>query len=74
LSIVGGEAEVLVVQSNFGVGNGIIVQALMAHLILEWVNNAQRRSCRLLNITSYRSSAGHLFGMFARVTLLRPRV
>ena len=30
-----------------------IVQALMAHLVLEWVDNAQWRSCRLLNITSY---------------------
>lgn len=42
LSIVGGEAEVLVVKSNFGVGNEMIVQALMAHLDLEWVDNAQR--------------------------------
>jgi hypothetical protein len=31
----------------------VIVQALVAHLVLEWVDNAQRRSCRLLNITSY---------------------
>ena len=30
-----------------------IVQALMAYLVLEWVDNAQWRSCRLLNITSY---------------------
>jgi hypothetical protein len=42
LSIVGGEAEILVVKSNFGVGNGIVVQALMVHLDLEWVDNAQR--------------------------------